>query len=642
MKKSFTLPGMTREASFMPETFNIERNTVDLVWSTGTRVKRGGFWEEPFYEELSMERKHVRLDRLNNGASVLNNHDSQDLRSIIGVVEKAKIEDGKGLATVRLSSREDVKGIAEDIKNGVIRNISIGYRVHSFEETPEKSEGLPVFRATDWEPMEISFVTIPADPGAQVRNAGQKYDCNLILRGEDGMSDKNVPVVQATESKVDVEAIRKEAMAAERCRVSEISLACRNLGLDESFSGKLISDGSSIEAARTAIIEARSVKDKENHTSSPNIQVTSSEAQNRSEGMFEALCHRANPKEKLTEKGRMFRSLSLSDMARVSLEAQGIKTIQMSKDEIVRKTFDLRIRGVGHTSSDFTLLLENLATKSLQSAYQAAPKVFAPIVREVTVPDFKQVSRVALGDAPELELLPEGADIKAGLMGEAAEKYSIATYAKMIRFSRQMLVNDDLDALTRVPEMFGRRAAEKESDLVWAVIMANAALSDTVALFHATHANLNSGGAAAIALASVGAARAAMRKQVGVNGSRITLNPTWLFVPPELETVAQQFVSANIVPEAFTTNNPFAGKLQVAVEPRLSDSALTGYDVNAWLLTADTSQVDILELARLQGQEGPVIESDEMFDYEGMKIKCRLDIGAKAIDYRGLNKNDGA
>ena len=82
--------------------------------------------------------------------------------------------------------------------------------------------------------------------------------------------------------------------------------------------------------------------------------------------------------------------------------------------------------------------------------------------------------------------------------------------------------------------------------------------------------------------------------------------------------------------------NPFAGKLQVVVEPRLDDSSET-----AWYLSAAPARIDTIEYAYLTGEEGVYIETENGFDVDGVKIKARLDFGAGVIDHRGLFKNAG-
>ena len=117
----------------------------------------------------------------------------------------------------------------------------------------------------------------------------------------------------------------------------------------------------------------------------------------------------------------------------------------------------------------------------------------------------------------------------------------------------------------------------------------------------------------------------------------MNINPLFLIVPAELETVADQFVSVNIAPSAAGSVNPFAGRLSVIAEPRLGAA-----DANAWFLAASPDQIDIVEYGSLEGEEGPMVESRLGFDVDGLEIKARHDFAAKVIDWRGLYKNAGA
>jgi hypothetical protein len=143
-----------------------------------------------------------------------------------------------------------------------------------------------------------------------------------------------------------------------------------------------------------------------------------------------------------------------------------------------------------------------------------------------------------------------------------------------------------------------------------------------------------------------------MLLQTGMDNSTLIMaSPKYLIVPPEQKTLALQFVSVNMQAQQAANVNPFAGQLTVIAEPRLSTGVTIGVGPNqvtaagsslAWYLAADPSQVDILELALLEGQEGPLVESRVGFDVDGLEIKCRHDVGAKVIDHRGLYKNIGA
>jgi hypothetical protein len=128
-----------------------------------------------FDEELIVSANAVRLDRLNAGAPFLDTHDTYSLRSVIGSVVpgSARIEGGRGVASILLTRREDAKGTVQDIRDGVIRNISAGYKIYGVEKQERKGQ-VTLMRVTDWEPMEISAVPVQADPGARVRSGDPK------------------------------------------------------------------------------------------------------------------------------------------------------------------------------------------------------------------------------------------------------------------------------------------------------------------------------------------------------------------------------------------------------------------------------------------------------------------------------------
>lgn len=188
MTKTIQLPLQGRGVELRAGTFDAEAGTVELVWTTGATVRRYSYRDGPYLEVLEVTTKAVRLDRLNGGAPFLNTHSSYDLGDIIGSVVRAsaKIAGGKGTATVKLSSDPAHAGIVGNIRDGVISNVSVGYLVHAVEKTEADDGTLPTWRVTDWEPIEISAVPIPADPGAQMRSAAPELQLHPCLVRERG------------------------------------------------------------------------------------------------------------------------------------------------------------------------------------------------------------------------------------------------------------------------------------------------------------------------------------------------------------------------------------------------------------------------------------------------------------------------
>lgn len=182
-------PGFTR-AEVRAETLDQASRTVEVMWSSGIAVKRYS-WDEGFYmEELSMDPKHIRLDRFETGMSLLDSHGSWSMTSRLGTVVpgSVRLAGGKGYATVKFSKNEMGETIFRDLVDGHPVQISVGYKIHSFERIEGKGKELPTFRAIDWEPTELSAVPVPAEPGAGSRAERGKdhgYDVPLITRDDE-------------------------------------------------------------------------------------------------------------------------------------------------------------------------------------------------------------------------------------------------------------------------------------------------------------------------------------------------------------------------------------------------------------------------------------------------------------------------
>lgn len=699
-EKRIELPALQRVAEIRSSSFNTDENTVDIVFTTGATVRRWSWSEGAYDEELVVEPGSVRLERLNLGAPFLNTHSDYDLGDVIGSVVpgSARIEKGRGVCTVLLSRRADVAGIVQDIRDGVIRNISAGYRYHKIEKTDGQDGDPAHWRVVDWEPLEISAVPIPADPGAQVRSDPERdraprHPCVLVETrsdpepapstetspepatpaadaGADAMSKSaaetetadrsteqetiNVPTnAPAATPAPDAAAIRAEAVEAERARVSTISELAEKVGMRK-LGADAIKRGVSIDKFREELLDAIAKREDKTVIQSnaeadqtAERQPQDSRAEKRAEAITAALMHRADPAVfKVTDDAREFRGLTLLDFARDSLEGNGVSTRGMSKMEIADKA--LRIGGL-QTTSDFPAILANVANKTLRAGYEAAPQTFRPFTREVTLPDFKETSRVQLGEAPQLEKVNEHGEFKRGSIAEGKESYSLLTYGKVVGITRQVIINDDLNAFTRIPRMFGVQAANLESDLVWAQIIGNPVMGDGVALFHATHNNL--GTAAGISADSIALAFEAMRLQKGMDGKTfLNLTPKFLITPVAAVMKAMQLLTSAtpamvatqgsaIVPEYLRTLVPIS-------EPRLDGGFInpaTGATVAGsrfnWFLAADPAMNDTVEIAYLEGNRGVYTETRQGFDIDGVEVKVRLDVGAKVIDWRSFYKN---
>ncbi|HSH43673.1 MAG TPA: hypothetical protein VK973_16250 [Arenicellales bacterium] len=325
-----------------------------------------------------------------------------------------------------------------------------------------------------------------------------------------------------------------------------------------------------------------------------------------------------------------FRGYSIVDMARARLSQIGKSTTGMSRADTIQAAL---------TTSDLPDLLANVASKSVMNGFNAEHAVtHNEWTQESTLPDFKEAKRVALSEAPGLLEVKERGEFLDGGLTDAAESIQLKTYGRIISLSRQMLVNDDLGELTMVPQAMGMAARRTESDIVYTLLTSNPTMRDSKALFHADHNNyVASGSGAAPSVASLGAARAAMKLQKGLQGeSFLNIEPRYLIVPVELETAAFALM-ASIVPLSVDEVVPdWIKGLTVISDPRLDEVSTT-----AWYLAADPLLHSTIDVARLDGE--PVfLDTQNGFSTDDVRLKVRLDTGAAAIDWRGLYLNEGA
>lgn len=327
-----------------------------------------------------------------------------------------------------------------------------------------------------------------------------------------------------------------------------------------------------------------------------------------------------------------FSSYTLLDHARHCLKISNVSTRGMSKMQIVGAAFT-------HTTSDFPYLLENSIGKELQKAYGNFPETWSRIALVGSVPDFKAVSRIRMGSFNSLDTVPEGLEYTSGTIGEEKETIQAVTKGKMISLTRQTIINDDLNGFLRLAAMLGRAANRTVGNDVYSVITTNAAMNDGIALFHASHNNL-AGSGGAMTVTTLGAGRKAMRTQQDPNSNDyLDIRPNILLVPTILEDLANQMVSSTTDPANSNSGviNPIRGFAEVVSDPRLDANSAT-----AWYLLADPSMVPTVEVAFLDGNQTPYLESQTGFTIDGIQWKVRLDYATGAIDFRGAYKNAGA
>lgn len=329
------------------------------------------------------------------------------------------------------------------------------------------------------------------------------------------------------------------------------------------------------------------------------------------------------------ESGNAFAGMTLAELARASLSHRGIAISGMDRLGIVGLAFT-------HSSSDFGNLLADVAHKSMLKGHMEAAETFTEWTAKGTLTDFRPSKRVDLSTFPNLDRVAEGAEYKYGTLGDTGEQIMLATYGKLFSITRQAIINDDLSALTRVPQLMGRAAIRTVGDLVYAVLTGNPQMSDGKTLFHADHKNQLA--AAALSIANIGKGMQQMRTQKDGKAT-LDIRPKYLLTPVALEPTAIALLAAEFDPALVDAKvpNPVRNKLQVISDPRLDDASAT-----TSFMLADQSMYDTIEVAYLDGNDKPYLEQQQGFTVDGAAFKVRIDAGVAPLSWRTMVRMPGA
>lgn len=586
---------LIRRAVISPDTFDESAMTVEAVISTfsdvARRDQRGAYVER-------LDPAGLDTSRL-VGAPVLDGHRQASARDTIGVVTAFRTEGNALIATIRLLQSDDVQPIVERIRQGVIRGVSVGYRVQRWADSIENK--VRVRTAAAWSIFEVSAVPVPADPGATFRSENMPED---IIENEDVRTD--------------------DTPAETRAAIRQIA---RSAGMTAEQADDMIDRDLSVTEARAEAFEAMRARTR----GTPRTRVVGSNDDpavirtRRADALYARVSG-----ETPSDEARPYMAETLRDMMRACVEAVGVSTRGMDPDSLIRAAM--------HTTSDFPQLLTSTGNRTLIAAYEkAASPIKTTLARQTTLADFRPGTKLKLSDIGLLQKVSEAGEIKHTTRGEASESYALDTYATQFALSRKALINDDLGAFRDWGQTAGRMAAETEANLLVNMLLANPTMGeDGENLFSAAHGNLASPGVSLGSAGDVAAlsdARLAMRSMKALDGKTpINATPRYLLVGPELETQAEQ-VLAQIYATTFSDANPFAGKLSLLVEPRITDSS--------WYVFADPAVLPVLEYAYLSSAQGPQMASREGWDVLGVEYRVVLDFGCGAVDWRGAYLNPG-
>lgn len=436
----------------------------------------------------------------------------------------------------------------------------------------------------------------------------------------------------------DVDAVVHAALARERERVSGINELCSKLSLGVDTAAGMIARSLSLDAARAEALDILAARPG----GAPAGRVDMGMAEGdkfralASEGLAMTYGVRV---EKSQQGSERFRNMGLVDFVRLTLERAGCNCAGLSRGQMADRIFSTTYRLTASTS-DFAAVYMDVANKILLQAYAESGRTFEPWTTRRTARDFKEIYGISLSEAPDFDLVREGAEYKNGALKDHAESFRIAKYGKILSITWEMIVNDDLGAFVRLPQLFGAAWGRKQSDIVYGLLTGNPEMSDGNKVFSASHSNVVGTGTG-IDDEGMSAARQKMRMQKGMNGARLNITPSYLLVPPSLENEALVLLNSAAAPDANMSSgvyNPWRdSRITPIVEARLEPDS----GAAAWYLTANPNQVSTIDVAYLNGQDAPDVVEEMSFRTDAISYKARGCMGAGWMDWRGVVKNPG-
>jgi hypothetical protein len=649
-------------------TFNVETNSVDVIAATDTPCLAIDPSDGSLFNQiLSFDPSHVRMARIQAGGPVLDNHNSKgSIRDIqLGVVENARIEGGKLLASLRFSKRPDLVPFVNDVKDGIIKGISTRFRVYLYRDITLPTDTHRTLLAIDWEPIEISATPIPEDFKSTIRLMGDIEDVVTVENTEEiivaseterSLIDKSKTIIIKMEETEAEKAIRLDAEKAgrtivvneERVRSLAIIEAANSVGLEPEFATEHVKLGTTLDTFRSLVINKVAEKQKETDLNPHNVAAIKVGADKTKEGrvlaLEEAITIRSFGVETLgkdgpkTEYGKRVanggRAPRLSDFGVFSLETSGVDASRFDEGEIFARSM---------ATGDFPITLANVMNKNLRQRYQQAEPQWKKFAKKVTAKDFKKIFSVQVDGNQLPGKLTEKGEYPNVSFKEAGDSFALDTYGLTFSMSRQLFINDDLGAFEKFAPLVSDGFIYNQTQLVYNALLGAGGSGlgrvigeDNKTLFHAAHNNLVAVGAGGPpSIAAFTAAQIAMRRQKTLSGRIMNANkPKFLVVPPELEVAAKTILHGIIVANQVSNVNTFTGQYDILVEDFFTNTT-------AWLLVADPGRVESVKYATLDGQEGIFTEQWWEPGKDCWKMKSRNDFSATAEEFRGVYQNAG-
>jgi len=581
-----------------------------------------------------------------------------DPLSGVGHTDAIRVEQGQLVAT-GIVSRDTpaAREVVVSSKNGFPWQASVGASVDEFEfvkdgqkvmvNGSQYSGPLNVVRKATL--GEISFVDLGADGATSASVAAlvsgdtgdSIVDDPVVIPEEDIPPRTETPATSAThpesagagQSEADPITAMREAAAAETERIAAIRRACNGRALD--LEAQAIREGWSEQRTLLAV-------HRENRPSAPAMHTRNNSMHGQ---VLEAACMLtaglAHPELSYNEQTleiaeRRFRGgIGLQELL---LEAAWINgyTGRNFRDSraVLRYAFGHTVEAAFSTI-DIGGILSNVANKFLLEGFFSVERTWRNICAVRNVSDFKTVTSYRLIGKDQYELVNPGGELKHGTLGNEQYTNKADTYGLMLSIDRRDIINDDLGAITTVPRKLGRGSGLKINDIFWSTFMNNAAF------FTVGNKNYQSGVDTALSIDGLTKAEVAYMDLTDSDGKPIGIMPAVLLVPTALSAIGSQLYKSlelrdTTASTKFPVANPHQGKFRVEVSRYLANSSYVGNSAKAWYLLAEPNDLPVIEVAFLNGQEAPTIETaDADFNVLGVQMRGYHDFGCSLQDPRG-------
>ena len=343
--------------------------------------------------------------------------------------------------------------------------------------------------------------------------------------------------------------------------------------------------------------------------------------------------------ERARDQAHRYESYSMVDFARESLRLSN-RSIPEDRDDMIRRAL---------STATLSAIFSTSVNMQILQAYLGIEDSTRGWVYETDVKDFKQIDRGRLTKASGMKKLARGAEAQQIEYGDSIESYKIARYAGQFTIDEQDFIDDTFGGMSEhTPNELGELSGELRPNLIYSIMLANAAMRDSVALFHANHGNLET--SSALGALTLKTAKANMSTQTE-NGRALSNSMRYLIVPENLEFTARQLVTSGELRNQSTSSqdgsaNPHQDQFTVVSDARLdngvtdpdSGTAYSGSETT-WFGAAAGGRCGIEVGYRRGTGRAPKMDTFTLSGARwGLGWKCNMDIGGKATDWRGLHK----